>query len=71
MSSRSYQQKARDREIQLAFRAECSGIPIKLIDLPRVEAEGRRLWATGATDQVTLRAGLAAFVAQLTEGYST
>jgi len=58
--------KAEDREIDLAFRATCSGIPIKLMDIPRVFAEGRRLLREQNADQAALRAGILAFVQQIT-----
>lgn len=64
-------QKQRDREIELAFRASCSAVPIKLLDIPRVYAEGRRIWANGGTDQDTLRRGLSAFVCLITEEYTS
>jgi hypothetical protein len=62
-------QKRRDREIEFAFRASCSAVPIKLLDIPRVYAEGRRIWANGGTDQETLRRGLEAYVHLITEQY--
>ena len=67
----SQQQKARDREIDLAFRAACSSIPIRLMDIPKVWAEGRRLMADGVGDQERLRAGLLAFVQSLTRAYAS
>lgn len=66
----SHEQKLRDREIDLAFRASCSGVPIKLMDIPRIYAEGRRLIAAGTTDQTSLRAALATFVENLTQSYA-
>ena len=65
----SHQQKARDREIELAFRAACSSIPIKLMDVPKVWTEGRRLMAAGVGDQAGLRAGLLTFVQSLVRTY--
>jgi hypothetical protein len=65
----SHEQKLRDNEIDLAFRAACSGIPIKLMDVPKVYAEGRRLIAAGINDQPNLRAGLIVFVQALTQAY--
>ena len=67
----SHEQKLRDREIDLAFRASCSGVPIKLMDIPRIYAEGRRLMALGVLDQTSLRLGLAEFVQNLTRGYAS
>jgi hypothetical protein len=66
MTKRSRLHKARDREIDFAFRATCSGIPIKMTDIPKVFREGHRLIEAGATDQVRLRAGILAFVQTLT-----
>jgi hypothetical protein len=66
----SHEQKLRDREIELAFRAACSGIPIKLMDVPKVYAEGRRLMAAGVSDQPNLRAGLLVFVQSMVVEYA-
>jgi len=55
------QEKARDKQIDRAFNATCSGIQINVMDIGKVFKEGHRLLDAGA-DDAALNAGILAFV---------
>jgi hypothetical protein len=54
-------EKLADDRIDRAYRTRCSNIPIDIMDIPKVFAEGRKAIAGGADDQA-LGDTIAAFV---------
>jgi len=54
-------EKARDKEIEAAFYATCEGVPVNIMDIPKIFAYGRRVHAEGKD----LRVEIPRFVATL------
>lgn len=59
--------KAAEALIDKAYRQRCANIPIDLMDIPKVFAEGFRLLREGA-DEARLGDGIAAFVETIRKG---
>lgn len=55
------EQRRADKRIEAAYLGTCKGVQVRMTDIGRIFAEGRRAVAEGADDEA-LRARIAAFV---------